>query len=721
MNVRNSLLPLLAGMLLAVPALADEGGKTLPAVFTSTPPVIDGLLDDAAWLDAPLITDFHQVEPEEFGEPSERTEVWVLYDRDNLYVGARLHYSDMARLTANIMTPRQRVWSEDRLYVVLDPFLDRRNGYLFESNAHGIQGDALLENNIKRINEWSGVWQVETRSDKNGWSVEFKIPFATVSFDPQQANWGFNVLRDIKKTQERIAWSSQGRQNVLAAPSAAGVLEGLTGLKQGVGLDLIPSLSLRDFRDHELGRGGTEWDPSLDVTYRLSPSLTAKLTLNTDFSATEADDRQLNLTRFSLFFPEKRNFFLQDAGIFEFGNLRHNGRPFFSRTIGLTDDGEPLNLNAGIKLTGRVKGWNLGFLGVQQESSALLGRRDLLVGRAVFNLFEESSAGFIFTDGDPFHERDARTIGADFRYRNSSFRGDQILQAQIWYQKTDNDVLQGEEHHGAGDAWGVRLQLPNDRHLVHTGYFRFDRGFDPAMGFVNRNGIGDFLFEYRFRHRPETGYWRHHDHLVFVRRTESTFNRERSHRFEITPWFGANRHSDTIWFYARRDRELLEEPFELFDRIVVPVGDYEFTRYGVQLESAGHRKLKINASLESGDFLDGSRDTFKFGFEWKPRANFNVVASYSSNDVKLPVGAFTARIFSLKSEIAFSNRWSFIPLFQFDNVSEELGVNLRLRWHPRRGSDFFLVWNRNMQRDLNDRFETTFQESVVKVMYTFRF
>ena len=210
---------------------ADEPAKSLPAVFTPVAPVIDGDLGDEAWQDAPLITEFHQLEPVEYTPPSEATEVRVLYDHEYLYVGARLHYSDMGILTATGMTPRQRIWRDDRLYIILDPFMDRRNGYLFEANAYGIQGDSLLENNSQRINEWAGVWQVETRIDDLGWSVEFKIPFATVSFDPANGDWGFNVMRDIKQTQERLAWSSQGRQELMEAPSGAGTLKGLSGLK----------------------------------------------------------------------------------------------------------------------------------------------------------------------------------------------------------------------------------------------------------------------------------------------------------------------------------------------------------------------------------------------------------------------------------------------------------------------------------------------------------
>ncbi len=698
--------------------------KSIDAIKTDIPPVIDGFLDDEVWKNASVIKTLHQVSPQEYGEPTEQTEFWILYDAENLYVAARVHYSDMRMLTANHMTPQQRVYRDDRIVIMLDPFMSRRNGYLFESNAHGVQGDALLENNSQRINEWTGVFDAETSQDEGGWSVEFKIPFSTVSFDPQNEDWGFNVFRDLKRTSERLAWSSQGRQQLLEAPGAGGTLKGLSGLEQGKGIDIVPSVSMKSQKDFVLNQDDSSFEPSLDVTYRITPSLTAKLTLNTDFSATEVDDRQVNLTRFSLFFPEKRDFFLQDAGIFEFAQLSGNGRPFFSRTIGLSSDGDPLNLNAGGKLTGRVGIWNVGFLGVQQESSALLGRRNLFVGRAVANILDESSIGVIFTDGDPQNDRAAQTTGLDFRYRNSSFMGDKIFQGEAWYQETNNKAIPGEPEDSVArdtEAWGLRAQYPNDRHYIDTWVYHFGENFDPAMGFANRTGIENKFATYRFRYRPEKSFWQNHDWQIAVKHIDSTINNEKSYVTQFTPWSARTSLSDEISFTINRERELLEEGFTLFDRIYIPPGDYEFTRYRMRIETAFYRPFQVELEVESGDFFDGTRDTFGIEFGWKPSARFNVSIDYKTNKVQLPGGKFTARVMSLKSQFAFNSEWSFVPLLQFDNISEELAINLRLRYHPSRGSDMYVVWSRNMLRDLDDRFHSTFQESVVKATYIFRF
>lgn len=698
--------------------------KSIDAVRTDTPPVIDGILDDEAWKSASRISDLHQISPDEYGEPSELTEYWILYDSENLYISARLHYSDMGMLTANDMTPQQRVFRDDRIVIMLDPFMSRRNGYLFESNAHGVQGDALLENNTQRINEWSGVFDAETTQDENGWSVEFRIPFSTVSFDAQNEDWGFNVFRDLKRTAERLAWSSQGRQDLTEAPGAGGTLKGLKGLKQGRGVDVVPSFSLKSQKDFLLNTDDSSFEPSLDVTYRITPSLTGKLTLNTDFSATEVDDRQVNLTRFSLFFPEKRDFFLQDAGIFEFAKISGNGRPFFSRTIGLSSDGDPLNLNAGGKVTGRVGIWNLGFLGVQQESSPLLGRRNLFVGRAVANIMEESSVGVIFTDGDPQNDRSAGTLGLDFRYRNSRFMGDKIFQGEAWYQETDNGAIAGSGDMALTqdtEAWGVRAQLPNDRHYFDSWFYHFGENFDPAMGFANRTGIENKFATYRHRYRPENSYWESHDWQLSFRRIDSTVNNEKSYATQLTPWSARTAKSDQVHFSINRERELLNEGFDLFDRLEIPAGDYEFTRYRMRLDSAFYRPFQVELEVETGDFFNGTRDTVGVELKWRPSPRFNAAIDYRANKVRMPDGKFTARVMSFKSQFAFNSEWSFVPLLQFDNVSEEFGINLRVRYHPSRGSDMYIVWSRNMLRDLDDRFNSVFQESVVKATYIFRF
>ena len=271
------------------------------------------------------------------------------------------------------------------------------------TNPNGLRQEGLFQNISEEQWNWEGIWYTASTVDERGWITEIAIPFKTLSFDPSNDTWGINFRRAIARRDERTGWVSRNRNS---DPSTSGTVVGLTGLEQGVGLDIVPSLSVSERRPFDGSASTTDTDPSLDVFYKITPSLTGALTINTDFSATEVDDRQVNLTRFGLFFPEKRDFFLQDADIFEFGGLEANGRPFFSRRIGLSEEGTPIDLEVGGKLTGRVGRWNIGALSVRQDDTvtaagAAVAPDNATVARASANLLEESNVGMIVTEGNP--------------------------------------------------------------------------------------------------------------------------------------------------------------------------------------------------------------------------------------------------------------------------------------------------------------------------------
>ncbi|HMB73024.1 MAG TPA: sugar-binding protein, partial [Gammaproteobacteria bacterium] len=347
----------------------DPGQKSISLVRTATPPIIDGVLDDAVWEQAAFIDDLHQVQPVEYAQPSERTEIYVLYDDEALYIGARMHMSNPDEITANVMRQYgQQMTQDDTLFVTLDPFNSRRSGYFFGINPNGVRLDGLYRNVSEYYSDWDTIFYAQSAIDEDGWTTEYAIPFKSISFDPTTDTWGLNFSRAIQERNEDIAWVTRNRR---WDPSSAGLATGLEGLRQGVGLDVVPSVSMSRSRvfanenqpdpslrfDSSVERN---YEPSLDVVYKLTPALNGSLTINTDFSATEVDDRQVNLTRFSLFFPEKRDFFLREADIFEFGRIgaqdgngslsgatRQNGRPFFSRRIGLSPNGGAVGLDVG--------------------------------------------------------------------------------------------------------------------------------------------------------------------------------------------------------------------------------------------------------------------------------------------------------------------------------------------------------------------------------------
>ncbi|MDO8289185.1 MAG: carbohydrate binding family 9 domain-containing protein, partial [Parvibaculum sp.] len=420
-----------------VPATAQ---KQVRAVRVATPPVIDGKLDEPLWQEAEVITDFHQIRPGNGTPPSERTEVYVVYDDDALYIGARMYDSEPELIAAPVIRHGQGLGSDDRLVVILDPFNTRRTGYRFETNLNAVRHDALYQSVNSFQIDWNTIWDTATSVDGNSWIAELEIPFKSLPFDASIDTWGFNFGRGIRRRGEEMAWVSYNRTY---NPGISGVVTNLSGMDQGVGLDIVPSLSVNRQKRFSVNTTETNTDPSLDAFYRLMPSLNAALTINTDFSATEVDNRQVNLSRFNLFFPEKRDFFLNDSDLFQFGNIsgaagsneaasrssRENARPFFSRNLGLSQTGAPVDIEYGGRISGRVGRWNIGTLAIRQDEFNTVNASNLFIGRLSANVLNESSVGFIVTDGDPASNLENSVYGADFRYQHTRRAGGQTIEA----------------------------------------------------------------------------------------------------------------------------------------------------------------------------------------------------------------------------------------------------------------------------------------------------
>ncbi|MES2603473.1 MAG: carbohydrate binding family 9 domain-containing protein, partial [Pseudomonadota bacterium] len=486
---------------------------------------IDGVMDDATWRNALLIEDFHQYEPVEYAQPSQRTQVWVYYTEDSLYIASFFEEADMSKVSANILRQGQGLNSDDILAVVLDPYLDRRNGYRFEVNANGVRWEGLFQNVTEIEGNWDGIWQADASRAENGWYSEMRIPFQTIAFNPDSDAWGINFRRAIRRNNESIAWVSRNRQ---VNPGVAGTMNGLNGMKQGIGLDIVPSLTLRNDRVYgPLGRSEQNYEPQVDVYYKLTPQLNASLTVNTDFSAAEVDSRQVNLTRFNLFFPEQRDFFIRESDIFEFGligtggfnqgggggpsgnpaipsSAAQNARPFFSRKIGLSSRGTPVGIDVGGKISGRIGDWNVGTLVIRQDEDQLTGvdSRDIFVGRAVLNVLAESQLGVITTYGDPQSNLDNTMAGLDFRYRNSKLPGGQTLQGVFFYQQSDSELLQGDDA-----SWGYGIGYPaNQGWRGGYNYKRVEKNFNPAVGFVNLTDMDEHSIDFGYRHFYRPGW-----------------------------------------------------------------------------------------------------------------------------------------------------------------------------------------------------------------------
>jgi len=730
----------------------DPGQKTVQIARTAARPTIDGVLDDAVWANAARIDSFHQVNPVEYAEPSERTEIYLLYDDDALYIAARL-FTPPGGLTANVMRQGASITQEDSLFVTLDPFNTRRGGYFFGLNAHGVRFDGLYRNVSEYYSDWDSIWDAAATEFEGGWTAEYEIPFKSLSFDPNSDTWGLNFSRSLETRNEDMAWVSRNRR---WDPSTAGLMTGLSGINQGIGLDVVPSASLTNRRvlrpDNpatpdidEADTSDDDFEPSLDVFYKLTPQLNASLTINTDFSATEVDDRQVNLTRFGLFFPEKRDFFLREADIFEFGRIgasdgtgalsnaeRQNARPFFSRRIGLGEFGEPVDLNYGGKVSGRVGRFELGALSIRQDENPLAAVDDttLSVMRAKAGIGSESTVGAVFTDGDPLNDRDNSLGGVDFLYRNSRLPGGRILEAGAWYQASDTAWLPGEAPNplapdGEDTAAGFGISVPSNNKF--RGAFssrRVEANFNPALGFTSRTDVQDYAAQLAYTHRPMAGRWQSLYFSVDGQRIEGLNGRLQSQQIGLTPIQMHNRTNDMLYARSNFEKEVLELPFEIRPGTIIPVGEYSFDDHGLEIGFSAHRRFSGRIARTDGGFYNGTRARTFGSFTWAPSPRFRTGVGFNIQEIDLPVpnGQFTTRIINTNFDIVFSSKLSWTNLIQYDNVSEIMGLNLRLNWIPEAGQELFFVINHNLQDfDRDNTFHSAASDVVAKASYTFRF
>lgn len=698
-----------------------------------TPPLIDGVLDEAVWQQAEVLTDFHQTRPGNGTPTSERTEVYVLYDDDAMYIGARMYDSEPHLISAPTIRHNLGLGSDDRLVVILDPFNTRRAGYRFETNLNAVRHDALYQTTTSFQAEWSTIWDVKTSVDGESWIAEMEIPFKSLPMDPAIDTWGFNFGRGIRRRGEEMAWVSQDRSY---NPSISGQATGLTGMDQGLGLDLVPSFSANQRRRFNPSDQSGALEPSLDAFYRLTPSLNAALTINTDFSATEVDNRQVNLTRFNLFFPEKRDFFLNDSDLFQFGNIsgmaggnnassggsRENARPYFSRKLGLSASGEPVDIEAGGRLSGRVGRWNIGTLAIRQDDYGAVDASDLLITRVTANVLNDSNIGFIYTNGDPTSNRDNSVIGTDFQYVNNNFRDGKILAADAWYQQSDTPGLSGDDA-----SFGFGIRLPQSTGLRwRAGYKEVQRNFNPAMGYVNRSNIQDLTADIGYTHFIDNDFFQSVFTGIDAQRIDVIDGGLQSETFAFRLMELQTTTNDGLNVTYNSNKEVVQRPFTIYSepgrQVIIQPGAYDFDEQQIGISSGGQRKFSGRFSYLTGDFYNGDRTNLNGSLSWNQSRYFTLSVNYDWNDIQLPQGDFITRLSSLSSQVAFSSTLYWISLLQYDNVSEEMGINTRLHWIPRAGQEGFIVLNYNMQdKDKDNSFESAYSDLSLKFRYTFRF
>lgn len=741
----------------AASAERDEAPLLRAMRLTETDGIgLDGRLDEAAWSRAAPVSDFTQQEPVEGGPPSERTEIRVVFDEDDLYIGA-LFYDDPAGILAYQRQRDASLGTDDRFMWIMDTFLDGRTGYFFEINPAGLMGDGILTGTGGRGGggfgggagkAWDGIWEARTAMRPDGWSAEIRIPFRTLNFNPALDTWGINFQRTIRRRNEEILWRGHRRNEGLWRPVHAGRMTGLQGMSQGLGLEARPSAvaSWRQVPEHADPTTFPR-DLSLDVNYSLTSSLRASASINTDFAEVESDQRRVNLTRFPIRFPERRDFFLEGSGVFTFAP-RSGPSPFFSRRIGLLS-GEQIPIRYGTRLTGQAGRFELGFYQIgtgthsylDEDAAAdgvaaavVLPREMFTVARAKRALWDESSVGVIYTRrgtaADPSgHAPAARhTAGVDFQFNTGRFMGDNRFEMEAFVVWNSNPDPSASRSFGDLSARGFRVNLPNDIWSGHLSYREFGDDYSPAVGFVSRNGFRRVEPRIGWAPRPESiGWIRQFDFAAQFRnltQLDTGVLEERQWQFDV---LGIDFESgDGFDVEAVRTSEFLDSGFEVSDGVEILPGEYTNWEWEVRGRTAGRRRVSMFASAGTGGFWDGNRNRVNARVTVRPNPGVSVSADVEHNAVSLPRGDFTADVYELEGQWNL-NQWAgVVAQLQYDNDSEVVGLFGRLRWIPKPGNDVFLVYAhnwRNLGEGLLDRrnLETLSRGASVKVNYTYRF
>ena len=684
---------------------------------------IDGVLDEAAWATADATDTFAQTDPDEGTPPAGRTVVRVLAGPKAVVIGIVCEDPEPDGIVSFSVRRDAALASEDHVRVVLGPFLDGRSGYVFAVNPDGARYDGLINPGGESDNaDWDGIWEAATAPLPNGWSVEIRIPVQTLSFKPGLREWHFNVQRRIQRLLETDRWAFPARQYQVTQTSRAGLLTGLPDFTLGLGLSVRPAIVTGGGIPAPAAAVDGEIQPSLDVTQRLGSNMLASLTVNTDFAETEVDTRRTNLTRFPLFFPEKRTFFLEGDDIFSFADLTQVGPgqtpdviPFFSRRVGLVG-GTEVPITAGGKVNGRLGDTNAGALviGTGEKRNVVDDSALMAVGRVKQNIWEESSVGAIATVGDPLGRTGSWLAGGDFVYATSRLGGNKNLSASVWGLATGRAGLGTDS-----SAHGFKIDYPNDLWDLNVVYKRIGRDFDPSLAFVPRRGVRLFNAQTNNRTRLARGPLQQLTHQFQPFVATDLAGRWESYRVLFAPVNWRFRSGERFELNANPAGERLVAPFEVAPDVVIAPGSYRWWRYRVEVGTAQKRRFYTQLTWYFGGFYDGQLDQYIWSGTWNPTPLITVELTGEYDRGHLSAGRFTQTVAGTRLRINLSPDLSIATYVQYDTTSESVGTNTRLRWTLLPVADLFVVYNHNV-RSMLDRWQLDSNQLLVKLQYAWR-
>jgi hypothetical protein len=679
--------------------------------------------DEAHWATTPSIA-LTQQDPHP-GEPTPYpTEVRLLVDREHLYVHVEATDPEFARRTVHTLERDSDQSSDDHITLVLDTFGAQRTAYVFQVNAGGARTDGLISPSSRTPSfDWDGVWDAQVHETSQGWVADIVIDTRYLQFRRCLGNWGFNVQRYVPRDQLSLQWTNISLDASIFDLTRMGLLGGVGNFEHGLGVEVSPYGLVR----HDSLGNRSSGQVGGDVRYNVTPDLAVIATFNPDFAEAEADAQQINLTRFSLFLPEKRRFFLEGSNQFTFAaGLNDPDRdtvfiPFYSRRIGLLN-GETVRLDEGAKVIGQAGPWSIGALDVETGRSTVSGPTNLFAGHLTYDVDEHLRVGTMLTSGDPTGQTDNRFAGVDAVWQTSTFRGDKNLTLSGWAARTSGDDLPGQ-HSG----WGLFAQYPNDLWHWIASVNIFGDAFDPALGFLPRPGTRQYDFYIDYRPRPTSDWLRWARQFFYefeIQQYDDLHGNTQTRRIFTAPFnvdTEAGEHFEFDWI---PDYEALFSPFEIVDGVTLPTGRYHFDRYRFEAQSSDARPLRVGNVIEVGDFYNGRLTQTKPFVNWTAlEGKLRFELSNETDFGHLPEGNFIQRLYQLKAAYSFSPDLSLASFIQYDSTVGHIGLNTRLHWIIAPGRDFFLVLNHGVELSVTDpnvRNAPISNEIVAKLRWDFR-
>jgi hypothetical protein len=685
-------------LLLGAPILCAQTA----AIATQEKFQLDGRLLEPFWKQAQVIP-LTQQAPKP-GEPTPfETTVRIATTPDAVYVAFVCRDPDPSALAVHTMQRDGDTDADDFVAVALDTYGDRRTGYFFRVNAAGARVDGLIAGAEHPSYDWDGIWDARTQRGADGWTVEIVIPSRTLSFKKGLDTWGANFERNVARVRTVLRWSSPTLDSFFYDLSRSAAISGFGQLQQGLGLEFIPYATGRVRNEFQTDGRAMQASVGGDFTYRITSQLAAVFTANTDFAETEVDTRQLNLSRFELFFPERRTFFLEGSNQYQFGlGLDAQFIPFFSRRIGLFE-GEQIPINAGVKLNGRVGKWNVGLLDVQTRDrvlrdGSLVRGTNLFASRVSYDVTPKLRLGGIVTNGNPDGATRNRLAGFDGVWRTSEFRGNKNLFIGGWAAVAGGDVGQGDRN-----GYGFKIDYPNDRWDCFVSFNKYGSSLAPALGYLPRPGVHRFETACEFRPRP-----RKDGPFAWVRQQfmEQRFYRVTNERGQVESqqfsWTPVNIQTETgdrfsinwiPWY------EYLPVPFAIAESATLPVGEYRFQRLLAEFESSPNRRMQFTNTTGGGSFYNGTLYQQENSILYTShKGSWQAGVTIEQNFGKLKQGRFVQRLWQLQTTYAFNPNLALTSFLQYDTESNGVGNNLRLRWTLKPGNELFVVWNRGWKR-----------------------